>query len=150
MPVLPAVAFDDNAAGPQLALLRRIIDDEQGRPVLDGLTGVHEFGLAEDGAAGRFRNSLELDQRGVANRFGNSVGKLHGYALSGPGENPGTATGNKAIDNAVNLGNAVETICTHDQRDGYGYSPIFSRNRAKPVRRFFCRRRLPLVNLVLR
>ena len=70
-------AFDDHAAGLQLALFHRVLDDEQGGAILDRLAGIHELGLAENGAAGRRGHALELDQRRVADRLDNSVTELH-------------------------------------------------------------------------
>ena len=54
-------AFDDDPAWPQLALLHRILDDKQGGAVLDRLARIHEFGLAEDIAAGRSRDAVKPD-----------------------------------------------------------------------------------------
>ena len=54
-------AFDDDAARPQFALFDRILNDEQRGAVLDRLAGIHEFGLAEDRAAGRRRDAFKLD-----------------------------------------------------------------------------------------
>ena len=70
-------AFDDDAARPQLALLHRVLDDEQSGAVLDRLARIHEFGLAQNGTAGRRRHALELDQRRVADRLDNPVTNLH-------------------------------------------------------------------------
>ena len=58
MPVLPAVPSTMVPPGLQRAALHGILDDEQRGPVLDGLAGVHELGLAEDGAAGFFGGAL--------------------------------------------------------------------------------------------
>ena len=73
MPVLPAVPSTMTPPGLQLALLHRVLDDEQRGAILDRLAGIHEFGLAENGAAGRRRDALELDQRRVADRLDDSV-----------------------------------------------------------------------------
>src|SRR5580700_2321727 len=70
-------AFDDDAARPQLTLLHRVLDDEQRGAVLDRLARIHEFGLAQNGTAGRRRYALEPDQRGVADRLDNPVTNLH-------------------------------------------------------------------------
>ena len=70
-------AFDDHAARPQRALRHRVLDDEERGAVLDRLAGIHEFGLAEDGAAGRLGGALERDQRRVADGFDDSVAGLH-------------------------------------------------------------------------
>ena len=69
MPVLPAVAFDHEPAGLELAALLRLEDHLPAGAVFHRLARVHEFGLAENGAAGRLRGALELDQRRVADGF---------------------------------------------------------------------------------
>src|SRR5262249_29397537 len=70
-------ALDDDAAGPQTAAFYRVLGDEQCRPILDRLAGIHEFGLAENGAARLLRGVFELDEGGVADGFGDSVANLH-------------------------------------------------------------------------
>ena len=71
-------AFHDHAARPQRALAHGVLDDEQRRAILDRLARVHELGLAENRAAGRFRGALEPDQRRIADGSDNSVADLHG------------------------------------------------------------------------
>ena len=61
IPVLPAVPSTISAAGPQRALLDRVLDDEESGAVLDRLARIHEFGLAEDIAAGRSRDAVKAD-----------------------------------------------------------------------------------------
>jgi hypothetical protein len=56
-------ALDDDAAGPEQALLLGVADDEQPGAVLHRLAGIHELGLAEDLAAGRFGSLAQADQR---------------------------------------------------------------------------------------
>src|SRR5262249_18132069 len=70
-------ALDDDAAGTQTAAFYRVLDDEQCRPILDRLAGIHEFSLAENGAAGLLRGVFEFDEGGVADGFGDSVANLH-------------------------------------------------------------------------
>src|SRR5271170_1353094 len=70
-------ALDDDSAGLELTLLHRVLDNEQCGAVLHRLTGIHELGLAENGAAGRGRDALELDQRRVADRLDDSFTELH-------------------------------------------------------------------------
>ena len=70
-------AFDHQAAGLELAALLRLQDHLAPGAVLHRLARVHELGLAQDGAAGRFRGALELDQRGVSDRFDDVVANLH-------------------------------------------------------------------------
>lgn len=60
-------ALDDGAARLQEASLFGILDDVESGPVLDGAAGVHELGLAQDLAAGLFRQTVEADQRRVSN-----------------------------------------------------------------------------------
>ena len=55
MPVLPAVALHHQAAGPQFAALLRLQDHLPAGAVLHRAARIHEFGLAENGAAGRLR-----------------------------------------------------------------------------------------------
>ena len=74
-------AVDDDSAGAKLASLDRVADDAERRPVLYRLAGVHEFGLAEDRAAGFLRSSPELDQRRVADRIEDGVADLHWPAM---------------------------------------------------------------------
>jgi hypothetical protein len=45
-------SLHDHAAGPEFAAGNGVLDDEQGCAVLDRLAGIHEFGLAENLAAG--------------------------------------------------------------------------------------------------
>ena len=70
-------ALDDHAARPQRALAHRVLDDEQGGAVLHRLPRIHEFGLPENGAAGRLGGALEGDQRRIADGPDNSVANLH-------------------------------------------------------------------------
>ena len=52
-------ALDDDAARAESAAIRRVADDRERRAVLDRSSGVHEFGLAENRAAGRFARPRE-------------------------------------------------------------------------------------------
>ena len=70
-------AFDHDPAALEPAIVQRIHDDEQRRPILHRLAGIHEFGLAQNRAAGRFRCALELDQRSVADGLDDSIANLH-------------------------------------------------------------------------
>ena len=70
-------ALDDDAARPQQAPLLGVADDEQAGAILDRLAGVHEFGLAEDFAAGFLRGALQPDQRRVADRVDHRT--VHGF-----------------------------------------------------------------------
>ena len=77
-------AFHHRAAGPQRAALDRVLDDVERGPVLHRLAGVHELGLAEDGAAGLLGGALELDEGRAADRGGHAVGERQGaISLSG-------------------------------------------------------------------
>src|SRR5213075_1236909 len=50
--------------------------------VIHRLAWVHEFGLAENGAAGQLGSALELDERRVADRFDDVV--VEGHVLKLP------------------------------------------------------------------
>ena len=76
----PGVAggsLDDHAAGAQLALAHRVLDDEQPGAILDRLARVHELGLAENLAARLLGRALEFDQRGIADGRNDAVTNLH-------------------------------------------------------------------------
>jgi hypothetical protein len=70
-------AFDDDAAGLERAALYRVLNDELRGAVLHRLAGIHEFGLAEDRAAGCRRDPLKLDEWCIADRLDDSVAKPH-------------------------------------------------------------------------
>lgn len=77
-------AFDNSATGMQETEAFGILDDEERSAILDGTTGVLEFSLAEDIAARFFGELLEADERGFANRCGESarhswLGKFMSY-----------------------------------------------------------------------
>lgn len=59
-------AFDDGAAGAEVALLFGIPDDIQGGTIFDTAARVLEFGFAEDFTAGFVGESVQADERGVA------------------------------------------------------------------------------------
>src|SRR5689334_19375886 len=82
---VPGGAVDDQSPLAQLALFDRIHDDSERRAVLDGLSRVHEFGLAEDGAAGVLRDSAKLDQRRVPDRLERAWPDVHGGACTASG-----------------------------------------------------------------
>ena len=65
--------FHHEAAGLEIAALLGFQDHPFAGAVLDRLAGIHELGLAENGAAGRFGGVLQLDQRRVADRFDDVV-----------------------------------------------------------------------------
>ena len=78
MPVLPAVPSTTRPPGlssPRFSASRIIW---RAGPVLHRAAGIHELGLAEDGAAGRGRGAFELDQRRIADGFDDAVADLHG------------------------------------------------------------------------
>ena len=60
-------ALHHRAAGLEQALLFRFLKDSQGSAVFHRATGIHEFGLAENLAAGGLTEGMEPDQRRVAN-----------------------------------------------------------------------------------
>ena len=69
--------LDHEPAGLELAALLGLQDHLAAGAVLHRLPGIHELGLAEDGAAGRLRGPLELDQRRVADGLDDAVADLH-------------------------------------------------------------------------
>jgi len=73
--------FDDEAAGPEIAALFRGKDHLARRPVLDRLAGIHEFGLAVDGAAGAFGRLAQVDQRRIADDIDNGGFQGHGILM---------------------------------------------------------------------
>ena len=75
-------ALDHQPAGLEIAALLRLDDHLPAGPVLHRATGVHEFGLAENGAAGQRRRALELDQRRVADGVDDVVADLHDFRPS--------------------------------------------------------------------
>ena len=81
MPVLPAVPSTTVPPGRSVPRLHGVLDDEERGAVLHGLAGVHELGLAEDGAAGLLGGALELDEGRAADRGGHAVGELQGPDL---------------------------------------------------------------------
>ncbi len=64
---VPSRALDDGVAGPQEPSGLGVLDDAKRGSVLHRSAGVHEFGLAEDFAAGEIRKAAQADERGVAN-----------------------------------------------------------------------------------
>ena len=75
-------AFNNRAAGFQRALGDGILNDEQGGPVLDRLTGVHEFRLAVYLAAGFLARLAQTDKRCVANGLCQIRCDVHGMLLN--------------------------------------------------------------------
>ena len=73
-------ALDHEAAGLELAALLGLQDHLAAGAVLHRAAGIHELGLAENGAAGRGRRPFELDQRRVADGFDDAVADLHGFS----------------------------------------------------------------------
>ena len=69
--------LDHQAAGSQLAALLGFQDHLPAGAILHRAARVHELGLAEDGAAGRLRRAVELDQRRMADCVNNAVADLH-------------------------------------------------------------------------
>ncbi len=74
-------ALDDDAAGAQLAAGHRVLDDVERGAVLHRLAGIEELRLAENGAAGGFRGTLELDERRVADRLDQIVPDVHDFRI---------------------------------------------------------------------
>ena len=75
--------FHHEPAGLEVAALLGFQDHPFAGAVLDRLAGIHEFGLAENGAAGRLGSVLELDERRVADRFDDVVVEGHVLEIAG-------------------------------------------------------------------
>src|SRR5262249_52960315 len=76
-------SLHNQAARLDLAALLRLEDNLARRPVLHRLSGIHELGLAQDGAAGGGGRALELGEGRIGEGFDHTVGRLHGVG-SGP------------------------------------------------------------------
>src|SRR5262249_31416719 len=74
--------FDDDAAGFEQPFLFSVTNDVERRSVLDGLAGIEEFRLAENGAAGRLGRALQLDQGRVADGVEDGRMETHGESAS--------------------------------------------------------------------
>ena len=70
-------ALDHRAAGLEHPAPLGIEHDPFGRPVLDRTAGIHEFGFTQDLAAGFLAQSLEPNQRSVADRADESIAHSH-------------------------------------------------------------------------
>jgi hypothetical protein len=69
--------LDHQSARLELSTLFRLQDDLARGTVLHRLAGIHEFGLAQDGALRRGGGALEHDQRRIADGVDDSVPSLH-------------------------------------------------------------------------
>src|SRR5687767_10012113 len=99
-------ALDDQAALAELAPPLGVLDDEEGRAVLDRAAGVEELRLAQDGAAGQLRSLLELDERGVADRADEAVADIHANSV-------GVGQGSRRLINGLPLpGSSRQTTPT--------------------------------------
>ncbi len=94
-------SFHDRAARAQLAAPDRILDDVERGAVLDGLAGVHEFGLAEDAAACLLRGAFKLDQRRVADGLDDPVTNAHALPLSSGSQPEQPASGISIIPDGL-------------------------------------------------
>lgn len=75
-------ALNDRATGLQITAGNRVADDKQRGTVFDGLTRVHEFGLAENFTACFFADATQPDQRCFTDRVGKVSSNAHGVLLS--------------------------------------------------------------------
>ncbi len=98
-------AFDDGAAGLEEAALFGVFDDVEGCAVLDGAAGVHEFGFAEDFAAGLGGEVVEADEGRVADRW-------EGLAGSGGGGGGSVSrhTSSQALGDSLRLGHGEQVL----------------------------------------
>ena len=69
--------LDHEPAGLEFAALLGFEDHLTAGAVLHRLAGIHEFGLAENGAAGQRGRALQLDQRRVADGVDDAVADVH-------------------------------------------------------------------------
>src|SRR5208282_3076411 len=99
--------LDDDAPRAQGAARLRVLDDGQGRPVLDRAARVQELGLAEDGAAGQLGRVAQLDERGVADAPDEAVSDLHGEPLPGRFLSPHSSQSVRADQGAASTSAAV-------------------------------------------
>src|SRR5690606_32967653 len=76
-------ALDDPPAGLQEPLPLGVADDVERGPVLDRLAGVHELGLAEDFASGRFAGVAQTDERSVPDGVEHAGANGHASYLIG-------------------------------------------------------------------
>src|SRR5262249_2359801 len=74
---VPGGGLDHEPAGLDLSALLRLQDDLPRGTVLHRLAGVHEFGLAQDGASRRGGGALKHDQRRIADGVDDSVPSFH-------------------------------------------------------------------------
>jgi hypothetical protein len=73
-------ALDHETAGLEVAALFGLQNHLPAGAILHRAAGVHELGLAEKGATGQRRRTLELDQRSVADGVDDIVADLHGFS----------------------------------------------------------------------
>jgi hypothetical protein len=69
--------FEDDGIRADLAGGLRRVEHGHRDAVLDAVAGVEEFELGDDVGAAAFGNAIELDQRRVADQFGDVVGDFH-------------------------------------------------------------------------
>ncbi len=65
-------AFDDGPARPQAPAVDRLGENAERGAILDGGAGIHELGLAEDGAARFLGGAAKLDERRAADGGGDA------------------------------------------------------------------------------
>ena len=69
--------FHHESAGSEVATFLGFEDHPFAGAIFYGLAGIHEFGLAQNGAAGQFGGVPKLDQGGVADGVDDAVANLH-------------------------------------------------------------------------
>src|SRR5260221_6456919 len=79
--VVPRRSLDHIAARGHHAPLFRVGHDPFRGPILHRTARIHEFGLAQDLAAGRVAQRAQPNQRGVANRTGKTITHVHRISL---------------------------------------------------------------------
>ena len=93
MPVFPAVPSTITPAGRERSPRDRVANDIERGPVLHRAAGIHEFRLAENAAARRFRRRAQFDQRSLAD----GVDHIGGYGHADESSNWGGGWSGQAI-----------------------------------------------------
>ncbi|MPM98441.1 hypothetical protein SDC9_145627 [bioreactor metagenome] len=75
--------FEYHGIRPDLAGGDGGVEHGDGDAILDTVAGIEEFQLGDDGGAAAGSNAIELDERRVADQFGDVVGDFHGGSPEG-------------------------------------------------------------------
>ena len=157
MPVLPAVPSTITPPGRSVPLRTASWMMNSAARSLTDWPGIHELGLAQDGAAGRLGGALEPDQRRIADGSDDSVADLHWpirWVRRGPNVKDGPRADKRGGGLARRPGNSrrVQRICSKAAeiaKDCRNHSPAFGAAvpRYSPI--FCCRNgRCPAMGIV--